>query len=84
MNKLDVHFLKLTLTLLFIKKCQNVRGAWVAQSVKRPTLDLGSGRDLVVCGIEPRVGLCADSAKPVWDSLSDPPQLALSLSLSQK
>ena len=32
-------------------------GAWVAQLVKRPTLDLGSGRDLVVRETEPRVGL---------------------------
>ena len=30
------------------------------QSVEHPTLDLGSGRDLTVCGFEPDVGLCAD------------------------
>ena len=35
--------------------------AWVAQSVKRPTLDLGSGHDLTVPEIESHVGLCADS-----------------------
>ena len=34
--------------------------AWVAQSVKPPTLDLSSGGDLTVCGIEPCAGLCAD------------------------
>ena len=41
------------------------------------TLDFGLGHDLSVCGFEPRVGLCADSAKPAWDflflSLSVPP-----------
>ena len=34
------------------------------------TLDLGSGHDLTVYGFEPRVGLCADSVEPVWNSLS--------------
>ena len=34
------------------------QGAWVAQSVKRPT---SSGHDLIVCEFEPRVRLCADS-----------------------
>ena len=29
------------------------RGAWVAQSVKHPTLDLSSGHDLTVRGLEP-------------------------------
>ena len=42
-------------------------GAWGAQSVKRPTSDFGSGRDLTV---RESVGLCADSAEPAWDSLS--------------
>ena len=46
------------------------QGAWAALSVKRPTLDFGSGDDLTVRGFEPRVGLCADSAEPAWDSLS--------------
>ena len=46
------------------------RTAWVAQSVKRPTLDFGSGHDLTVREIQPRVGLCADSVKAAWDSLS--------------
>ena len=36
-------------------------GAWVAQLVKRPTLDFGSGHDLVVCEFEPHVGHCADT-----------------------
>ena len=45
--------------------------------------DFGSGRDLAVCGFEPRVGLRADSSEPgacfgFWVSLS----LSLSPSLS--
>ena len=39
----------------------------MAQPVKRLTLDLGSGHDLAVCGIEPRV-----SVEPAWDSHSLP------------
>ena len=42
----------------------------MAQSVKRQTLDFGSGHDLTVRGIEPHSGLCADSIEPAWDSLS--------------
>ena len=52
---------------------------------------LSSGHDLTVREFEPRVGLCADSSEPgacfgfyVSLSLSDPPQLMLCLSLSQK
>ena len=41
-----------------------------AQSLKRGTLDLGSGRDLTVREFEPLIGLCADSPEPAWDSLS--------------
>ena len=63
-------------------------GAWVAQSVKPPALDFGSGHHLAVRGIKPRVvGLFADSTEPTWDylypSLSAPPLLALSFSLSK-
>ena len=32
--------------------------------VKWPTLDLGSGRELMVREFEPRVGLCADGMEP--------------------
>ena len=46
------------------------QNAWVAQSVKRLTLDLGSGRDLTVHQFKPGAGLCADSTEPAWDSLS--------------
>ena len=42
----------------------------MAQSVKCPTFDLGSGHDLTACEIEPQVGLNADSMEPAWDPLS--------------
>ena len=51
------------------------KGARVAQSVKRPTFDFGSGHDLTVHGIKPLIGLCADIVEPAWDSLS--PSLSL-------
>ena len=34
----------------------NCRSAWVPQSVKHPTPDLSSGRDLIVCENEPHDG----------------------------
>ena len=40
------------------------RGAWVAQSIKRPTPDFGSGHDLTLHEIGPRVRFCADSSEP--------------------
>ena len=57
--------------------------------------NFGPGHDLVVCGFEPRVGLCADSSEPgacfrfslslsLSLSLSAPPLLTLCLSLSQQ
>ena len=55
------------------------QGAWVPQVVKHLALDVGLGHDLVVHGIEPHVGLCADRMEPAWDSLP----LSLPLSLSQ-
>ena len=45
-------------------------GARLARWVKLPTLDVSSGHDLMVREMEPRVGLCADSMDPAWDSLS--------------
>ena len=52
------------------------RGAWVAQSVKRLTLDFGSSHDLTVCEFEPHVRLGILSL-----SLSLPLPCSLSLSL---
>ena len=41
----------------------------MAQSVKRLTLALGSGYDVMVHGFEPHTGLWADSVEPARDSL---------------
>ena len=57
-------------------------------SVRRSTLDFGSGHDLMVCGIEPRVELRVYSMELAWDSLSSSlspsPARVLSPSLSLK
>ena len=45
------------------------RGAWVAQLVKRPTLDFSSGRGLKVLGSSPALG-SALSVELAGDSLS--------------
>ena len=54
----------------------------MAQSVKRLTLESGSGCDLLVREFEPHIGLCADRVEPAWDSLSPflsaPPPLSVS------
>ena len=55
----------------------------VAQSVKHPTLDFCSGRDLMFCEIEPRVRLCTDSAEPARDSLCPPLSAPATLAFSQ-
>ena len=57
-------------------------GIWVAQSAKHPMLDFSSGHDLVVCGFEPRVRFCAECGACLGFSLSAPPLLVLTLSLS--
>ena len=52
----------------------------MAQAVKRRTLDLGSGHYLMVCELEPHMGLWADSAEPTWilsSSLSAAPLLKI-------
>ena len=58
-------------------------GTWVAQLVKHPTLDSGSGHDLAVVSLSPTLGL--QSEEPAWDSLSPslsaPPVLVLNFSL---
>ena len=64
------------------------QGTWVAQSGKCPTLDVGSGHELMIHGFEPRIGFYADSVEPAWDSLSllsfSVPPLPCSPSLSNK
>ena len=51
-------------------------------SLKCPTLDFSSGHDLTVRWFKSHIGLCANSAKTTWDSLSPslstPPVLVLS------
>ena len=54
----------------------------MAQSVKRPTLGFGSGHDLTVHEFKSHVGLCIDSAEPVWDSVSLPRPCSRVFSLS--
>ena len=54
----------------------------MAQSVECPSLDVGSGHDPRVVGSSPMSG-SALSTEPARDSLSAPPLLMLSLSLSQ-
>ena len=44
------------------------RGTWVAQSVKPPALDFGSGHDLTVPEFEPLTGLYPNCTEPAWDS----------------
>ena len=53
-----------------------MQGHWVAQSVKHPTLDFGSGHDFTIRGFKPHIGLCADTVEPAWDSLSLSPSLS--------
>ena len=48
--------------MLFIRTV-NVGDAWVAQSVKRLTLDFGSGQGLTVRELELHIRLCADSVE---------------------
>ena len=60
----------------------------MAQSVKRPRLSFSSGHDLMICESEPHIGLSADIVECAWDSLSPPslsapPLLTLSVSLSK-
>ena len=52
----------------------------MAQLLKGPTLDFSSGQVLI--SRKPHIRLCADSPEPAWDSLSAPPLLSRSLSLS--
>ena len=53
---------------------------------EQQTLDFGSGHDLMVCEIEPRVRLCAEHGACLGFtlSLSLCPTLAHALSLSQR
>ena len=57
-------------------------GTWMAQSVKRQTLDFRSGHDLKDCEFKPHVGLCAVSVRAYLGfSLSLPRPCSLLFSL---
>ena len=56
----------------------------MAQCIKSPTLDFGSGRDLMVPEFKPCVRLCTESTETAWDSLFLSLSLSLSLSASQQ
>ena len=45
-------------------------GAYMAQLIECPTLDLGSDHDPKVCEIKPCIWLCTGSVEPAWDSFS--------------
>ena len=47
-----------------IKKDTAIEGTCMAQTVERPALGFHSGHDLMVCGVEPHIALCADSSEP--------------------
>ena len=53
-----------------LEKMDTNWGTWVAQLVKRPTLDFHLGHDLTVGEFKPRIGLHTDSMEPAWDSVS--------------
>ena len=56
----------------------------MAQSVKQPTLDFGSGHDLVVREFEPRIGADSTSLLGILSlSLCPSPACMCALSLSQ-
>ena len=71
------------ITMIHVKS-SNGRAAWVTQSVKLLTLDLGSGHDLTVCEFKPCIMLRVDSVEPAWDSLSLTLPHVCSRSLFQK
>ena len=60
---------RLAVILVFALKITKLWGAWVAQLVKCPTLDFGSGHDLRVMELSHELG-SALSMESAWDSLS--------------
>ena len=82
------HARSIATLLSYLLKKLPILGCLGGSVVKRPSLDFGSGHDVMVCEIEPYTRLCDDSVEPAWhplfSSLSAPPLLVLSLSLSLK
>ena len=71
--------------LVYCLKNKLGRCAWVAQLTERPTLDFGTGHGLVVRGVEPCVGPCAEHGACLRFFLSpSAPLLLCMLSLSLK
>ena len=64
---------------------EDIRGSWVAQSVKRPTLGFNSGHDLTDPEFKPCIRRHAGTVQPAWDSnsLSIPFLLCSCIALSQ-
>ena len=54
---------RLECILWFGAKMGDIRGTWMAQSVKRPTLSFGSGHDLKVHEFKPHIRLYAEGEK---------------------
>ena len=83
-------FIYFSISLYFYLELFKFQGACMVQSLNHPTLNPGSGHDLMVCETEPCNGLCVDSLEPAWDFFPPPLSLplphslmcALSLSLS--
>ena len=90
-HKINIQKVKSTVSLWInvtincLDICANFKkswGTWVTQSIKRPTLDFGSGHGLMVHGLQPHVGLCTGSMEPSWGGegfslLSGPPHLLM-------
>ena len=51
----------------------------MVQSIRHLNLDFVSGHDLIICGVEPRVGLHTGRAEVSWDLLP----LSLSLKINK-
>ena len=93
----DVVYIKKNHSCDFTSMKNGYRDTWVAQWVKRQTLDFSSGHDLMVMRLNPPLG-STPGVEPTWDSLSHSPSssarlplmhilmlsLSLSLSVSQK
>lgn len=85
-NSIEIDLQRVCDDVTINEKCRNrvksmhYRGTWVVQLIECPTLDLHSGHDLSVHGIESHIRLCADNGS-LLGILSAPSPLLLSLSL---
>ena len=70
-----------------MSKIDKGASGWLSQ-LKCLTLDFGSGHDLTVRVLEPRIGLHADNVELVWDSVSlslcpSPVALCISIKINE-